>query len=197
MISCFEESHSIQQTLHGYRSIVSDAERSDHKKSIAPTGTGGRQYETAGEEKGLRPGSRRPKRAKIKRLVAPSLASGTATTAATSFSRLVAVATVDGAVAARLKGDGRGLSAARANHRSSLCGSRPITTTTAGSTLLVFPCLPAVFATFGSRVTTFLKERLIRSGEGEFLPAIAARKLNISGHGIPRKDCTACPAFCA
>jgi hypothetical protein len=33
-----------------------------------------------------------------------------------------------------------------------------------------------------------LKERLIGSGEGELLPAIAASKLNVSGHGIPRAE---------
>jgi hypothetical protein len=37
---------------------------------------------------------------------------------------------------------------------------------------------------------------LIGSGEGEILPAIAASKLNISGHGCPRGDCTAqCAVF--
>jgi hypothetical protein len=41
----------------------------------------------------------------------------------------------------------------------------------------------AVFATFWSRVTAFLEERLIGSGEGKILPAVAASKLNIAGHG--------------
>jgi hypothetical protein len=57
--------------------------------------------------------------------------------------------------------------------------------------LIVFLCHTARLATLGSRVTAFLEERLIGSGEGKILPAIAASKLNISGHGSPRADCTA------
>jgi hypothetical protein len=51
--------------------------------------------------------------------------------------------------------------------------------------LLVFLCLPTRLATLWGRVTTFLKERLISCGEGEILPAIAARNLHISGHMSP------------
>jgi hypothetical protein len=54
----------------------------------------------------------------------------------------------------------------------------------------VFLCLTASLATLWGRITAFLEERLISSGEGKVLPAIAARKLNISGHGSPRGDCT-------
>jgi hypothetical protein len=41
-----------------------------------------------------------------------------------------------------------------------------------------------------------LKERLIRSGESKVLPAVTTRKLNISGHGSPRGDCTAQSEVC-
>jgi hypothetical protein len=51
--------------------------------------------------------------------------------------------------------------------------------------LLVFLCRAARLATLWGRITTFLKERLISSGEGEILPAIAARNLHISGHRSP------------
>jgi hypothetical protein len=51
--------------------------------------------------------------------------------------------------------------------------------------LLVFLCLPTRLATLWGRVTTFLKERLISSGEGKMLPAIAACNLLVSGHKSP------------
>jgi hypothetical protein len=51
--------------------------------------------------------------------------------------------------------------------------------------LLVFLCLTARLAALWGRVTTFLKERLISSGEGKVLPAIAARNLHVSGHRSP------------
>jgi hypothetical protein len=66
----------------------------------------------------------------------------------------------------------------------------------AGTPLVVLLCLTATLATLWGRITTFLKERLISSGEGKVLPAIAARKLNISGHGSPRGDCTVHFVFC-
>jgi hypothetical protein len=74
-----------------------------------------------------------------------------------------------------------------------MCWSR--TVTGAAPPLVVLLCLSARLATFGGRITTFLKERLIGSGEGKVLPAIAACKLNISGHGSPRGDCTAILVF--
>jgi hypothetical protein len=40
--------------------------------------------------------------------------------------------------------------------------------------LVILLCHAARLATLGSGVTAFLKERLIGSGEGEILPAIAA-----------------------
>jgi len=115
-----------------------------------------------------------------------------AATAATALASLVAIAAEDWAITTRLKWHCCRLTATRTNHRSSLCRSR----TVAGAPLIVFLCLTAILATFRGRITTFLKERLIRSGEGEVLPAIAARKLNISGHGSPRGNCTAQCAFC-
>ena len=106
-----------------------------------------------------------------KRLTAATARSAaTATTAA--LARLVAVPAKDRAIAARLKRNCCRLAATRTNHRCSLCWSR----TVAGAPLIVLLCLTAILATFRGRITTFLKERLIRSGEGEVLPAIAARK---------------------
>ena len=114
-------------------------------------------------------------------------AARTSAAAAAAFARLVAVPAKHRAIAARLKRHSCRLAATRTNHRCSLCRSR----TVAGSPLIVLLCLTASLATLWGRVTTFLKERLISSGEGKVLPAIAARKLNISGHGSPRGDCTA------
>ena len=113
--------------------------------------------------------------------------------AAAALARLVAIPAVDRAVATRLKRHCCRLAATRTNHRSSLCRAR----TVAGAPRIVLLCLTAVLATFWGRITTFLKERLIGSGEGELLPAIAASKLNISGHVSPRGNCTAQSAFYA
>src|SRR5580704_12019369 len=121
---------------------------------------------------------------------AAARASPASTTAA--FTRLVAIPAKHRAIAARLKRHCCRLAATRTNHRCSLCWSR----TVAGAPLVVFLCLTAILATLRGRITTFLKERLIRSGEGKILPAIAARKLNISGHGSPRRDCTAHFVIC-
>src|SRR5208283_5242997 len=110
---------------------------------------------------------------------------------AAAFARLVTIPAKDRAVATRFKRHCCRLSATRTNHRCSLCRSR----TVAGAPLIVLLCLTAILATLWGRITTFLKERLISSSEGEVLPAIAARKLNISGHGSPRGDCTAQSAF--
>ena len=54
----------------------------------------------------------------------------------------------------------------------------------ASPTLFALLCLTARLAALGGRITTFLKERLIRSGEREILSTITARKLNISGHVV-------------
>jgi len=120
-------------------------------------------------------------------------AGASATTTAAALTRLVAVPAKDRAIATRFKRHCCRLSATRTNHRCSLCRSR----TVAGAPLIVLLCLTAILATLWGRITTFLEERLIRSGEGKVLPAIAALKLNISGHGSPRGDCTAQCAFFA
>ena len=111
----------------------------------------------------------------------------TAAATAAAFARLIAVPAEDRAIAARLERHCCRLAATRTNHRCSLCRSR----TVAGTPLIVLLCLTAILATLRGRITAFLKERLISGCEGEFLPAIAARKLNISGHVSPRGDCTA------
>jgi len=112
--------------------------------------------------------------------------------AAAALPRLVAIPAKHRTIAARLKRNCCWLAATRTNHRCTLCWSR----TVAGTPLVVLLCLTATLATLWGRITTFLKERLISSGEGKVLPAIAARKLNISGHGSPRGDCTAQFVFC-
>jgi len=55
----------------------------------------------------------------------------------------------------------------------------------ASPTLFALLCLTARLAALGGRITAFLKERLISGGERKILSTIAARKLNISGHGCP------------
>src|SRR5271157_4645219 len=115
----------------------------------------------------------------------------TARAASAALPRLVAIPAIDRTVATRLKRNCCRLTATRTNHRCSLCRAG----TVAGASLIVLLCLTAVLATFWGRITTFLKERLISSGEGKVLPAIAARNLHISGHGSPRENCTALLAF--
>jgi hypothetical protein len=58
------------------------------------------------------------------------------------------------------------------------------TITGASPTLFALLCLTARLAALGGRITAFLKERLIRSGERKILSTVTARKLNISGHGV-------------
>jgi hypothetical protein len=110
-----------------------------------------------------------------------------APTAAAALARLVAVPAKHRAISTRFKGHCCRLAATRTYHRCSLCWGR----TVAGASLVVLLRLTASLTTLRGRVTAFLKERLISSGEGEFLPAIAARKLSISGHVSPRGNCTA------
>jgi len=105
---------------------------------------------------------------------------------AAALAGLIAIPAKDRAIATRLKRHCCRLSATRTNHRCSLCWSR----TVAGAPLVVFLCLTAILATLWGRVTAFLEERLISSGEGKVLPAIAALKCNISGHGSPLGACT-------
>ena len=115
-----------------------------------------------------------------------------AAAAAAALARLVAIPAIDRSIATRLKRHCCRLAATRTNHRCSLCRSR----TVAGTPLIVLLCHTAILATLRGRVTTFLKERLISSGEGKVLPAVTARKLNISGHGSPCGNCTAQFRFC-
>jgi len=121
----------------------------------------------------------------------PAVTARTAAAAA-ALARLIAIPAEYRTIATRFKRHCCRLTASRTNHRCTLCRSR----TVAGPPLIVLLCLSAILATFWGRITTFLKERLISSGEGEVLPAIAARKLHISGHGSPRANCTAQCAIC-
>ena len=54
----------------------------------------------------------------------------------------------------------------------------------ASPTLFALLCHTARFAALGGRITAFLEERLIRSGERKVLSTVTARKLNISGHVV-------------
>ena len=131
------------------------------------------------------------KRAPDRNLKVLTVAPARTAAAAAAFARLVAITAIDRAIATRFKRHCCRLAATRTNHRCSLCRSR----TVAGTPLIVLLCHTAILATFWGRVTTFLKERLIRSGEGKVLPAVTARKLNISGHRSPCGNCTAPIAF--
>ena len=114
-----------------------------------------------------------------------SAAARCAGASSTAFPSLVAIPAIDRAVAARLKRYSRGLATTRTNHRRSLSRSRTVTGT---PSLIVLFGLTTRLATFRCRITAFLKERLICSGEGKVLPAVAASELNISGHGVPRVE---------
>jgi hypothetical protein len=103
--------------------------------------------------------------------------------AAGTFTGLVAVPAKYRSVASWLKRNSRGLSAAGANHRCAMGRCRTIPG--ASPTLFALLCLTARLAALGGRITAFLKERLIRSGERKILSTITARKLNIAGHGSP------------
>ncbi len=118
-----------------------------------------------------------------------SAISEAAATAAASFACLVTVAAKDRAVATRFKRYGCGLATTRTNHRCTLRWSR--TVTGAPTTLIVLLCLTASLTALWCRIATFLKERLIRSGKSKVLSAVTTRKLHISGHGSPRRDCIA------
>ncbi len=131
--------------------------------------------------------STRPARSRL-----PAAAARTSAATTAALARLVAIPAEDRAIATRFKRHCCRLAATRTNHRCSLCRSR----TVAGAPLVVLLCLTAILATLWGRITTFLKERLISSGEGEVLPTIAARKLHISGHVSPRGDCTAQSVIC-
>jgi len=106
-------------------------------------------------------------------VTAAATGSASASAATTrAFARLVAVPAKHRTIAARLERHSCRLAATRTNHRCSCGRSR----TVAGAPLVLLLCLTASLATLRGRITTFLEERLISSGEGEVLPAIAARK---------------------
>ena len=117
-----------------------------------------------------------------------SLIATAARTLTGTFTSLVAVPAKYRTITAWFKWNSRWLAAAGADHWSAMGRSLPITG--ASPTLIALLCHTARLAAFGGRITAFLKERLIRSGERELLSTIAARKLHISGHGCPRGDCT-------
>jgi hypothetical protein len=108
--------------------------------------------------------------------------------AAAAFACLVAVPAKYRTIAAWFKWNSGWLATAGADDRCSMGWSRTIPG--ASPTLFALLCHTARLAAFGGRITAFLKERLIRSGERKILSTITARKLNVSGHGSPRRDCT-------
>ena len=112
-----------------------------------------------------------------------SLVAAAPSSAAAAFTSLVAVPAKHRAIAAWFKRYSRWLAAAGADHRCSMGWSRTITG--ASPTLFALLCLTARLAALGGRITAFLEERLIRSGERKILSTITARKLNIAGHGSP------------
>ena len=103
--------------------------------------------------------------------------------AAAAFACLVAVTAKHRTIAAWFKWNSGWLAAAGADHRCSMGWCRTITG--ASPTLFALLCLTARLAALGGRITAFLKERLIRSGERKILSTITARKLNVSGHVCP------------
>jgi hypothetical protein len=112
-----------------------------------------------------------------------SLIASRAGAAAAAFACLVAVPAKHRAIAAWFKWNSCGLATAGADDRCSMGWSRTIPG--ASPTLFALLCHTARLAALGGRITAFLKERLIRSGERKILSTITARKLNISGHGCP------------
>src|SRR5580692_5451143 len=106
-------------------------------------------------------------------LVAAATARASAAGAsATALARLIAIPAKHRTVASWFKGHCCRLTAAGTDHRRSLCRSRTVAGTS--PTLVVLLCHAAGLAPLGGRVAAFLEERLISSGEGKVLPAIAA-----------------------
>jgi hypothetical protein len=107
-----------------------------------------------------------------------------AAAAACSLAGSVAVPAEDRTVAARFEWNRGGLAAAGADDRSSVgCLSAESAATAAAVVLL---CRSARLTALRSREASFLEKCLIRSGEGKFLPTVAARKLNVACHKAPR-----------
>src|SRR5579863_8010335 len=105
-------------------------------------------------------------------LIATASAASTCACGSTAFTGLVAIPAKHRTVATRFKWYGGWLTAAGTDHGCSLCRSRTVAGTS--STLVVLLCHAARFATLRCGVAAFLEERLISSGEGKILPAIAA-----------------------
>jgi hypothetical protein len=103
---------------------------------------------------------------------ATARASAGSAASAAALARLVAIPAKHRPVAAWFKWNCCRLTAAGTDHRRSLCRSRTVAGTS--PTLVVLLCHTARLAPLGGRVAAFLKERLISSGEGKVLPAIAA-----------------------
>ena len=126
--------------------------------------------------------------AELRRSIQKSLITTGTCSGAAAFSCLVAVPAKYRAIAAWFKWNSRWLATAGADYRCAMGWSRTITG--ASPTLFALLCLTARLAALGGRITAFLKERLISSGERKILPTITASELHISGHGYPRRDCT-------
>lgn len=110
---------------------------------------------------------------------------GAASAATTgSLTGRVAVTAEHRTIATRLKWNRGGLTAAGADDGCSV--GRLAAETAATTTAFVFLGRSARLTALGSREAPFLEKCLIRSGEGEFLPTVAARKLNIACHKAPR-----------
>ena len=105
-------------------------------------------------------------------LITATSAARTCAGGAASFTCLVAIPAKYGTVASWFKGHCGWLTAAGTDHGCSLCRSRTVAGTS--TALVVLLCHSARLATLRRRVTAFLKERLISSGEGKILPTIAA-----------------------
>jgi hypothetical protein len=114
-----------------------------------------------------------------------TLPSATTTTAAALFGPIAALA-VDRPVPPGFEGDGRGLSAARADYRSARAPAGPACAVAAfvlrmgGSVAASAPRallgLATGFAAPGRGVPAFLEELLFTGGEHKFLTAVATRK---------------------
>lgn len=98
----------------------------------------------------------------------------------------IAVLAIDRAVTPRFERHSSLLSAPGTGHAGTArlaLVSAVVCVVSTTTRLLVFLCLTAGFAAFGTRITTFTKELLFLAGKREFLPAVAAHQLEVS-HGF-------------
>jgi len=126
-----------------------------------------------------------PEQDRVTRFLVTAARARCACARSAAFPSRIAIPAIDRAIASRLKRHGRGLAAAGTDDRRSLSRSRTVTGT---PSLVVLFGLTTRLTALRCRKTAFLKKRLICSGEGEVLPAVAASELNISGHGVPRVE---------